>query len=76
MILYFKKYTMPTLAEVLMTRSPTLTPNRPNEPTHRVVLPHVSWSTYQALLTDLGDGRSTRLAYDRGILEIIMPSNI
>ncbi|WP_272122169.1 Uma2 family endonuclease [Spirulina major] len=40
------------------------------------MLPNVSWSTYQALLADLGSGRSTRLAYDRGSLEIIMPSDI
>ncbi|MEM8640017.1 MAG: Uma2 family endonuclease [Cyanobacteria bacterium P01_G01_bin.54] len=65
-----------------MTRSPTLTPNNlanpdpQSQPTQHMVLPHVSWSTYQALLTDLGDGRSTRLVYDRGILEIIMSSNI
>ncbi|MEA5468092.1 Uma2 family endonuclease [Spirulina sp. 06S082] len=44
--------------------------------TQRVVLPNVSWQTYQVLLVDLGDRRSTRLAYDRGVLEIIMPSDI
>ncbi|MGB0564864.1 MAG: Uma2 family endonuclease [Spirulinaceae cyanobacterium] len=59
-----------------MTRSPTLPQTLPQQPTQHMVLPQVSWSTYQALLTDLGDNRSTRLAYDRGILEIIMPSDI
>ncbi len=44
--------------------------------TQRVVLNHVSWQTYQALLTDLGNQRSTRLAYDRSVLEITMPSDL
>ena len=44
--------------------------------TQTVVLKGVSWQTYQALLADLGDHRATRLAYDRGILEIIMPSRL
>jgi Uma2 family endonuclease len=38
---------------------------------HRVLLPHISWATYQALLTDVGDG-ATRLTYDNGWLEIEM----
>lgn len=65
-----------------MTRSPTLpthnpaAPNPQEQPTQHTVLPQVSWSTYQALLADLGDNRSTRLVYDRGLLEIIMPSDI
>jgi Uma2 family endonuclease len=36
----------------------------------------VSWQTYQALLSDLGEHRSTRLAYDGGTLEIKMPSKL
>lgn len=44
--------------------------------TQTVVLKGVSWQTYQALLADLGDHRATRLAYDKGILEIIMPSKL
>jgi Uma2 family endonuclease len=32
----------------------------------------VSWDDYLALLQQLGDQRSTRIAYDRGILEIRM----
>jgi len=39
----------------------------------RVILYGVSWSTYQALLADLGDHRG-RLTYDRGTLEIMSPS--
>jgi len=45
------------------------------ELTHRVILQGVSWQTYQALLTELGDNRSSRLAYDQGVLEITMPSD-
>ena len=39
----------------------------------RVILHNISWSTYQALLVDLGDHRG-RLTYDRGTLEIMSPS--
>jgi Uma2 family endonuclease len=49
--------------------------DRPKESTHRVILQGVSWQTYQALLAELGDNRSSRLAYDQGILEITMPSD-
>jgi Uma2 family endonuclease len=44
--------------------------------TQHIILEGVSWETYQALLKDLGDRRSSRLAYDRGTLEIIMPSDL
>lgn len=44
--------------------------------TQRVVLANVSWATYQALSHDLGLHRSVRLTYDRGVLEIIMPSEL
>ncbi len=39
-----------------------------------VILHDVSWQTYQALLTDLGEHRAARLTYDCGTLEIKMPS--
>ncbi|HLX61089.1 MAG TPA: Uma2 family endonuclease [Planctomycetota bacterium] len=39
----------------------------------RVVLHGVSWSTYKALLNDLGDSRACRLAFDSGDLEIMSP---
>ncbi len=42
--------------------------------TQRVILSDVSWQTYQRLLGELGDHRSSRLAYDQGVLEITMPS--
>jgi Uma2 family endonuclease len=33
----------------------------------------VDWKTYEALLQELGDDRSTRIADDRGVLEIRVP---
>ncbi|CAN1211779.1 Putative restriction endonuclease domain-containing protein [Tumidithrix helvetica PCC 7403] len=39
----------------------------------RVVLHHISWETYLQILTELGDRRTARLAYDQGTLEIRMP---
>ena len=42
----------------------------------RVVLEDVTWQTYQALLKDLGNHRASRLAYDQGILEITVPSDL
>jgi Uma2 family endonuclease len=44
--------------------------------TQRVLLHSISWQTYQAMLADMGDRRSSRLAYDRGTLEITMPSDV
>jgi Uma2 family endonuclease len=40
---------------------------------NNAVLPNISWQTYQAMLTDMGDQRSIHLAYYHGILEIQMP---
>jgi Uma2 family endonuclease len=48
--------------------------SQPN--TQRVMLHNISWQTYQAMLIDMGDHRATRLAYDRGVLEITMPSDL
>lgn len=39
----------------------------------RVILQGVGWATYKALMADIGDNRSCRIAYDQGILEIRMP---
>ena len=41
-----------------------------------VTLKNVTWQTYQALLADMGEHRSARLAYDHGTLEIKMPSKL
>ncbi len=55
----------------------TLLSETPNQQdTQRVVLHNISWQTYQAMLTDMGDHRAARLAYDHGTLEIIMPSDL
>ena len=39
-----------------------------------VLMDGVSWTTYEALLADGGDRRQTRMAFDRGVLEIVTPS--
>ena len=42
-------------------------------PENRVILKGFSWSTFKALLADVGDDRAWRIAYDEGVLEIRMP---
>jgi Uma2 family endonuclease len=42
-------------------------------PENRVILKGVSWSTFKALLADVGDDRAWRIAYDERLLEIRMP---
>jgi len=44
--------------------------------TQRIELFPISWQTYQAMLTDMGDHRASRLTYDEGTLEIKMPSKL
>jgi len=44
--------------------------------TQAIVLPNISWKTYQAMLTDMGDHRATRLAYNHGTLTLKMPSKL
>ncbi len=39
----------------------------------RVILPHISWQTYQSLIKDFEPEPALRLTYDRGVLEIRMP---
>jgi Putative restriction endonuclease len=39
----------------------------------RVIIRFVSWTTYEHLLADLANQSSTRLTYDRGLLEIMCP---
>ncbi len=41
----------------------------------RVVLDNISWSTYLAILND-AENRRGRIAYDRGVLEIMSPSKL
>ncbi len=48
----------------------------PNLQNQHILLQGVSWQTYQALLHDLGNHRISKLAYDHGSLEIMMPSDL
>ncbi|MEG4322143.1 MULTISPECIES: Uma2 family endonuclease [unclassified Microcoleus] len=48
----------------------------PETTTQRVVLSNISWQTYESLLAEAGDKRSSRFAYSQGVLEIIMPSDL
>jgi Uma2 family endonuclease len=41
--------------------------------THRAILPNITWHTFETILTEIGNHRSTRLAYDQGTLEIMTP---
>lgn len=62
-----------------MTAHPVLTSTLPlSNPVgeKRVALLHLTWSAYQQILDLLPEGRSTRLTYDRGTLEITMPSEL
>ena len=43
--------------------------------TGKVLLQNISWSTYTRLRDDIGDA-PTRLTYDRGLLEIEVPSQL
>mgnify|MGYP001810492166 FL=1 len=40
---------------------------------NQVNLKGVSWSTYKALMAEVGDDRAWRIAYNQGVLEIRMP---
>ncbi len=52
--------------------APTLTPTTPTF-TGRVLLEGISWHTYEQLLAEMGNSRTIRLCYDRGLLEIMTP---
>lgn len=40
------------------------------------ILPNISWQTYEAILSDMGEHRTARLAYYHEFLEIRMPLEI
>jgi Uma2 family endonuclease len=42
-------------------------------PGQRVILEDISWQEFETILEELGDNRGSRLAYDNGLLEIMMP---
>ncbi|MDJ1174789.1 Uma2 family endonuclease [Roseofilum capinflatum] len=54
--------------------STTLAPiQKQVSPENRIILRNISWSTYQALMTDVGEDRGWRIAYQEGVLELRMP---
>jgi len=46
---------------------------RSTPPEQRVLLQNISWQLYESLLGELGNKRSTRIAYHQGQLEIMVP---
>lgn len=44
--------------------------------TQTVTLTNISWHTYQAILTDMGEHRAARVAYNQGTLTLKMPSKL
>ena len=57
----------------------TVAPSKPqptNTSSQSVVLSGLSWKTYRQLTREIGDDRALRLTYDRGTLEIVMPSQL
>ena len=42
-------------------------------PGQTIVLENISWDEFEAILEDLGEKRGSRIAYDRGRLEIMTP---
>ena len=44
--------------------------------TQLVILPNISWQTYRAMLTDMGDHRAMRLSYNQGNLTLKIPSKL
>jgi len=42
-------------------------------PGQRVILQDVTWQEFETILDELGEHRGSRLAYDNGLLEIMMP---
>ncbi|AFZ32098.1 protein of unknown function DUF820 [Gloeocapsa sp. PCC 7428] len=43
------------------------------KPGQRVLLRNISWSEFEQILDELGNARASRLAYYKGILEIMVP---
>jgi len=39
----------------------------------RVLLQNISWQTFKTMLAEMGNNRSSRLAYDNGTIEIMTP---
>jgi Uma2 family endonuclease len=62
----------------IVQREPTshiaMTSNTLLQPTEIIHLSGISWQTYETLLTELSASRRLRLTYNRGTLEIMVPS--
>lgn len=43
------------------------------QPGQRVLLKNISWNEFEQILDELGDYRGSRLAYYKGVLEIMVP---
>ncbi len=50
--------------------------NAEEQLTQVVQLSNISWQTYKLMLAEMGDHRSTRIAYDQGTLTIKLPSKL
>lgn len=48
--------------------------DHPEQAERKVILHNVSWQTYERLLAECQESGSTRFAYDRGVLEIMVLS--
>ena len=42
-------------------------------PGQRVLLRDVTWQEFETILDEMGEHRAARIAYDRGVLEIMVP---
>ncbi|MEG4812631.1 Uma2 family endonuclease [Microcoleus sp. F8-D3] len=51
----------------------TLTPPQQSSEEKLITLTGIKWSTFKAIMSDVGDGRAWRIAYAEGLLEIRMP---
>jgi len=58
---------------VSTTTKPSNIPPETTQAEQRVVFHNIGWQAYEQILAALGEGRSSRLIYDRGTLEITMP---
>lgn len=43
------------------------------QPGQRVLLKNISWDEFEQILDELGNNRGSRLAYHKGVLEIMVP---
>ncbi|MGB7710568.1 MAG: hypothetical protein WBL95_13725 [Microcoleus sp.] len=51
----------------------TLTPTQESTEEKLITLAGIKWQTFNAIMSDVGDGRAWRIAYAEGVLEIRMP---